>query len=193
MFKFKLEKDFNKNEGLDYIKDCEIQYKDGYLFFITYSNDSYYEGLLLIEKSNGLIEAIPSEFIVDELHNIKGHKKINSKVALEIFDIFLNFNEISNLDISSVKTIHHMSTERGLEYKNNKLIRKLSDNLVIKYILYINDYSLTAKGYLLDIENNKKLTEDIFQFECSGTYSYEDLEYLFEIFHPNDLNEYIVN
>lgn len=193
MFKFKLEKEINKDKGLDYIKDCEIQYKDGYLFFITYSNDSYYEGLLLIEKSNGLIEAIPSEFIVDELHNIKGHKKINKKVALEMLDIFLNFNEISNLDLSTIKMIYNLSTERDLEYENNKLIRKISDNLVIEYTLDLNEYNLLAKGYLLDTENNKKLTEDIFHFESSGTYSYEDLEYLFEIFHPSDLNEYIVN
>lgn len=146
-----------------------------------------------MEKSNGLIEAIPSEFIVDELHNIKGHKKINNKVALEMLDIFLNFNEINNLDLSTIKMIYNLSTERDLEYENNKLIRKISDNLVIEYTLDLNEYNLLAKGHLLDIENNKKLTEDIFYFECSGTYSYEDLEYLFEIFHPNDLNEYIVN
>lgn len=193
MFIFKLDNKINKDKELDYIKDCEIQYKNGHLFFITYSNEAYFEGLLLLEKENGLIEAIPSEFIVDDLHNIKEHKPLNAKVALEMLDIFLNFNKITFLDLSSIKKIYDLSVEKDLEYRDDKLIRKISDNLIIEYKLYLNDYNLFATGSLVDIENNIVLTDEIFRFECSGTFNHSDLEYLFEIFNSSDLNEYIIN
>lgn len=192
MFKFKLDKEIVKSEELDFIKDYEIQYKDGHLIFITYSNENYHEGLLLIERDNDYIEAIPSEFEVDELHNIKGHKRVNGSTGLEMLDIFLNFNVITKVDIQTAKMLLNISNVNSLEYENDYLIRSISDNLAIRYKLELSDYCLNAYGALYDIENNKKLTGDIFYFSVSGEYEYEELEYLFEIFHPKDLNETIV-